>query len=261
MGVMRDAKMYIDSQKYQWLSFLTYRAQALVWLVVFALAAIEQLVVITVIYDVSSGINGWSYYQMLALGGLASMLIGVIIYNLSPHSLVRSMRSGQFDQRLVKPYDPVLFLLANSGTKSSLGQLLTGVAIFAYGSVMAHAAVLNAAIVVVVFVLGAVNLLMLMLVITLASYVLFRSAEYVQWATNVAGMAASYPLTLYGLGGVVLLTVGFPIGLASFYPAEILFGKIPMYWAAAVIAAELLAVFVYYKASAWLMTKYTSGGG
>lgn len=261
MGIARNARMYINSQKYQWMTFLTYRLQAAVWVLVFALGSLMQIISITVIYNVSSGINGWGYYQVLALSGLSSMLLGVVLYSLSPHSLARTMRNGQLDQRLVKPYNPVVFMLANSGSKASIGQFLTGIVIFAYSAFMAGVPAVTASAMFGVFLLGAAVLVMFVLMITLLSYVLLKSASYIQWITNIAGRASSYPLDVYGFTGEILLTIGLPIGLASFYPAEFLFGKLQAEWIMAVVFGEILAILVYYRISAWLLTKYTSGGG
>jgi ABC-2 type transport system permease protein len=263
MGIMRNLRMYASTQKYQWLAFFTYRLQAAVWIAVFALGAIVQIVTITVIYDVSSGISGWSYYQILALSGLSSMLTGVVLYNISARSIATRMRNGQLDQRLVKPYNPIVFMLSNSGTMSvsALGQIIPGFVIFAFSASMAGVPVLASMLLLLVFLLGAASLIMFILMLTLASYVLFRGAGYIQWLTNIAGRASSYPLNLYGFGGVVLLTIGLPVGLASFYPAEFIFGKLALYQFALVIALALASIFVYYRISSWLLTKYTSGGG
>ncbi len=260
-SISRNIRMYMLAQKYMWKDFLTYRAQAAVWIVIFMLSTISSVITITIIYDVSKGINGWSYYQMLVISSLANMMIGIVFYNISPQRLGREMRNGQIDQRIVKPYNPVLTILAMYGTKTSIGSVASGLAVFVYAAYMAKIHLLGIAIILGVFLLGSAALLMFILILSLASYVLFNSASYIQWITNIASRTAQYPLTIYGLPGMLLLTVALPVGLASFYPSAFIFGRISMESLLAIVLIEAVAIVVYYRISKWLISKYRSGGG
>jgi ABC-type uncharacterized transport system permease subunit len=102
---------------------------------------------------------------------------------------------------------------------------------------------------------------MFLLMLTLLSYVLFNSAGYMQWVANIASTAARYPLTIYGLPGILLFTVGLPVGLASFYPSALVFGKVSAELTALIIGVEALSIALYYYTSKWLTKKYRSGGG
>ncbi|MEM3212046.1 MAG: ABC-2 family transporter protein [Candidatus Micrarchaeaceae archaeon] len=259
--IARNTRMYFASQKYKMLAFFTYRIQAVVWLAVFVLSGFYQVIMVTIIYSVSSGISGWTYYQILALGGLANIFISLAFFTISPQVLGRSMRNGQLDQKLTKPYNPVLIALSTTGEVSFLGSAITGAAVFAYAVTEAHIPLLSLAPLIAIFALGTADVVLFILMLTLISYVLFKGASFVMWLVDIGKNASSYPLTIYGLVGLLLLTIGMPVGLATFLPAETLFGRLSPYQFGAAILFEAIALYAYYKASAWLLTKYSSGGG
>ncbi len=260
-SIVRNARMYIASQKYKLRSFFTYRTQAIIWIIAFMLSSTYQIVVATLIYANSKGISGWSYYQILALGGLSNIFFGFMFFTLSPHFLGRLMRNGQLDQELVKPYNPVLMLLSITGSVPSIGFAITGVVTLAYASVMAHISFFSLLPMLIIFILGALDIILFELVITLSAYVAFRSTNFVQWIMNIGKNTSSYPLTVYGVAGLALLTICMPVGLATFFPAEEMFGKLAVGEFLLFIIFETIAAYAYYKISSFLITKYSSGGG
>ncbi len=260
-GIFRNLKMYNASQKVLWKDITIYRAQFIVWIFVFMMSTVASVVTITIIYDVSSGVAGWSYYQVLVISSLANIMIGVVFYNISPQRLARSMRDGQFDQRIFKPYNPIVTMLSLYGTKTSVGSIISGALVFGYAAYMAHISAIALFEMLLIFAFGVVSLIMFILMVTVLSYVLFNGAEYMQWVSNIASRAAQYPLTIYGLPGTLLFTVGFPIGLAAFYPSALAFGKIAPESVMLVIAIEAFMTAVYYYACKRLTKKYRSGGG
>ncbi|MCL4388071.1 ABC-2 family transporter protein [Candidatus Marsarchaeota archaeon] len=260
-NISRNLRMYYSSQKVLWKDIAIYRMQFIVWIFVFMLSTVASVVTITIIYNVSSGVAGWSYYQMLVVSSLANMMIGLVLYNISPQRLARTMRNGQFDQRILKPYNPVVTMLSLYGTKTSIGSVISGALVFGYAAYMAGISASGLFEMLFIFAFGVVSLTMFLLTITLLSYVLFNSAGYMQWITNIASRAAQYPLTIYGLPGTLLFTVGLPVGLASFYPSALVFGKVSQVSVVLVIGVEALSIAVYYCACKWLTKKYRSGGG
>ncbi len=254
--------MFITSQRYMWLSFLIYRSQAIVWAVVWMFSTLASFISISVIYEVSSGIPGWSYYQMLALAALSNMVIGIVSYLIRPWDLIMLMRNGVFDQFLTKPYNTVALILSRSGAKASVGSIISALAMLIYALAnqgnMSIQAVLVA---VVLFALGAGALTMFVVFISVLSYVLFRSGNYIQWLINIAGTTSNYPLPIYSVAGIVLLTLGLPVGLATFYPAELMFLKIDYQLSIGIACISVILAFLFYKASMYLLRFYASGGG
>jgi ABC-2 type transport system permease protein len=259
--VTKNLRFFLLSLKYNWLSFLVYRTQAFVWMVVSTFSTLSGLISISVIYSISGGLPGWSYFQMLALVGMANMVYSIINFMIGPQTFVRALRNGGFDQALTKPYDPIISIFARYGTPYNIGGIISGIGLLAYA--LSNTAVNALSIVssILLFGFGAAAVVMFLVMISLVSYVLFRSGNYLQWITAITTSASQYPLAIYGLAGTLLLTVGFPIGLASFYPAEMLFLKINYVYFLAILVLSVVLFIIFYKTSKWLLKFYTSGGG
>ena len=60
-------KTLIYAQKFTWKSAIYYRLQSVLWLASSVFSAIIAIVFVSVIYGLSSGFPGWSYYQVLTL--------------------------------------------------------------------------------------------------------------------------------------------------------------------------------------------------
>ncbi len=261
-SIRKNLKMFAVSQRYTWLSFLIYRGQALSWAVVWMFSTAASFVSISVIYGVSPGIAGWSYYQMLALAALSNMAIGIVSYLIRPWDLIMLMRNGVFDQFLTKPYDPIALILSRSGTRASIGGVISSLAMLAYALAnqggISMPAFMTA---VLLFALGTAALTMFIVTISILSYVLFKSGNYIQWLINIAGTTSNYPLQIYSIAGTVLLTVGLPVGLAAFYPAELMFAKISYPFTLGMAALSIALIMTFYRASTYLLRFYTGGGG
>ena len=253
--------MYYLSHKMLWKGVAIYRTQFIIWLLVFMISTLASVVTITIIYEVSNGVAGWSYYQMLVISSLANMMISLVSYNISPQKIAIAMRNGQLDQHILKPYNPVITLFSLYGIPTDIGGVISGALVFGYATYMSGISAIGIFEILIIFLLGVVLLAMFMLMITLLSYVIFNGAGYIQWIGDIASMAAQYPLNIYGLPGILLFTVGLPIGLAAFYPSALVFGKISAVSVMLVILIEVLIIVVYYYVCSWLIKKYRSGGG
>ena len=258
--IKRDIKMHIKSLKYAWMSFTVYRTQAVIWALVFLLSSITGLVTISVIYSVSNGINGWNYYQVLILAGLSNMMIGIVLY----FGLTRiplTLRNGIFDKMLVKPYNPISMLLLSEPKVVNIMSIISGFGIFAVSAYFLNLGLISILVILLIFFIGVAALIIFMLTMYLLFYVLIKGGKWLNSLIYIGNTASTYPLNIFGTTMMVLFTIGLPIGLATYYPAGFVFGKIPEETILIVIAFEMISIVVYYKLSEWLLTKYTSGGG
>ncbi len=258
--IKRNIKMHIKSLKYAWLSFTVYRTQAVIWALVSLLSSITGLVTISVIYSISNGINGWNYYQVLMLAGLSNMMIGMVLY----FGLTRipfTLKNGIFDKMLVKPYNPISMLLLSEPKVLNTVIIISGLGIFAVSTYFLNLGVMSILVMLLIFFMGVAALIMFMLTLYLVFYVLIKGGRWLNSLLYIGITASSYPLDIFGPTIMVLFTIGLPIGLATYYPAGFVFGKIPEETILIVIAFEMISIAVYYKLSEWLLTKYTSGGG
>ena len=258
---MEDLNFFIGVQKMSWKSFLTYRAQALVWGVADALTIVNMIIAITVIYDVSSGIPGWTYFQVLALSSAATMMFGIVNYAITPWTVVGKLRRGMMDMWFTKPYGYLLVLSGASLDVTAFVDLIGGFLLFVYAALHLSLQAVQLAYFAALFIAGTVAVFMFMSMMALLSYRLFKSAQFVNEMENMLGDVGRYPISIYGIAGQLIFTLAMPIGLAYYYSTEALLGIIsPVAVIAIVILAVAMALVsrrLLYK----LLESYSSGGG
>jgi len=254
-------KYYLINQAYAWKSFFAYRTQSLLWLLYSSFTGIFSFITMTVIYNVSSGFPGWNYYQMLILSSTVGMVIAAIVYNVYSWGTISSMRRGMLDMHMVRPYGLVTIMISQSGAKMIISGFASNFAIFAYAALMLHLSLTYIITFLGIVAIGTYALIVFWLMLTVLSYHLFKSGTFMDELVNTLSVVGSYPLSIYGTIIMLLFSILVPIGIAVYYPAELMFGKINVVFSLAIILFSLAVAFVSYKLFYVLMRHYTSGGG
>ena len=257
----RAVAFFLLNELYGFKYFLTYRLQSAIWVIYDAFTSLYGLITLTIIYSVSSGIAGWSYYQILALSSTATMVVSVLYVVINPWTMVQNMREGKMDTHLIRPYGIITILLSSFGDVTSIGGLPTGAAIFTFAMLHISFSALPFLAYLAMVIAGTIALILFVLMFTLLSYHLFKSANFVNRLIGVLSTAGSYPLNIFGSFLLLIFTVVLPIGIASYYPPEVLFGKISALPYIEVLVVILAVAFASYKASQALIKRYASGGG
>ena len=261
-GISRNARLFMRIQKYDWTSRLAYRLQFIMWVVSSSFSTIVSYAVVTVIYSVSSGIPGWGYFQLLALSATANLMYGVSLYFVNPYNTARSLRTGGIDVYITKPYNPVLRMLADSGSLLNIGNVAGGVILLAYAVISLSPSTEAVVAFAAIFILGLVVAPLFVLFFTILMYVIFKSGNFINWFLTNVRTAVSYPIGIYGILGTLVFTVLLPFGLATFYPSSVLVAKMSYASMLAVAAFEVALIALFYKGSMWLIKNhYQSGGG
>jgi len=261
VSIVDSIRYYLITQEYSWKKFFAFRAQSLLWLFYNAFIGFLSVIAITVIYSVSSGFAGWNYYQMLILSSTLGMVLSSIWYNLNSWEISHSMRHGGLDSYMIRPYGLATVMLSMGGAYTELGGFATNLAIFAYSAWILHLSILYIIIFFSVVAIGTYALLMFFLMFSVLSYHLIKSSRFINNLLATLGMVGNYPLSIFGNIIMLLFTLLIPIGIAVYYPAELLFGEINITLSLAIIAFSLTVAFISYKLFYFLMRYYTSGGG
>ncbi len=244
-------------------SFLTYRAQAALWVVVNFLPPVFAFITIGIIYNVSAGIAGWTYYQMLLLSATTILLNSLINTVVSPYPVVRKMLTGGIDIDLTKPISRMSAVMASA--QFPLTSVLSGVAsamlVFAYAIPHLQISAINIAGAVFLFFLAMVALIPFGMMITALSYYLLKSANLARRILNFSSSVGGYPMSVYGYFGQLIFTLLIPFGLAYYYPAEVLLGKIGIMQYLILSCIALAIALASYLLFERVMREYASGGG
>ncbi len=260
-ALLRNLDVLARSQIYEWKSFLAYRAQALLAVSESLVNMVLSFVFISIIYGVSQGIAGWSYYQLLSLVALMGAASSAVWYVMHPDSIMDTLRSGFFDTYLTKPYGPVFYLLARQANPYSFFYGAWYLLLFAYAASHAQFSLSAAVLFVVLVVLGLAALCAVVLFLEVASYRLFTRARWLSRLLDFASNAGQYPLGIFGGIGVFALTILVPVGLAAFYPASVLFHGSSATGVLQLAALDIVIAAAFYAASRRLLKGYTSSMG
>lgn len=259
--LLRDIRFFFLCQRYYWADFFVYRAQVAIWLAYSLVNLLYSYVTISVIYNISSGIAGWSYYQMLFLISTTALVFNTLNYVLLPDWVNQLLRRGGIDTKLIRPYGRVTIFLSLSGALSSVIAIAGAFIVLAYSALRLGLGPVTFIGYVVLLVAGTIALTLMTLMLILLAYILIKGANTVSRLLAFMDQASRYPLTVYGLVGQLLFTLVIPVGLASYYPSEAVFATIAPATFAGVLAIAATISAVSYLGFNKLMQYYTSGGG
>ncbi len=259
--LINDLRFFLLCQLYFWKDFFVYRTQVVIWASYSLINLFYGYVTIAVIYNVSSGITGWNYYQMLFLVSTGALVFNVLNYVFMPDWANQLLRRGGIDTRLVRPYGRVTIFLSLSGALSSIVAVAAAFLVLAYSALKLGLGPVTFAGYFVLLAAGTVALMLLTLMLTVLTYILIKGANTVSRLQGFMVQAARYPLPVYGIIGQLIFTLVIPVGLASYYPSEAVLGIInPLVFFGALAVAAAISV-VSYLGFNRLMQYYTSGGG
>jgi len=235
------------------------------WLGVFGSLMMQAsgIVFIWVVFTRIPDLNGWSFYQVAFIYGLAALPKGLTeLFCDGVWYLPSMVRLGELDRLLVRPLNPLYHLLADKVETHGLGHLIVG------GLVMAEASrqlslswdAVRLAYLLLAVVCGA----LLYLSVNLCSVCL------VFWTTELRGAPllpysfsefAKYPITIYPRWIQAIITWLLPFAFTSFFPATYLLGQ-ESWWAFACLLPVVTTVFLAIAYCLWRhgMNRYQGVG-
>ncbi len=186
------------------------------------------LATIWVVMSQIPSLNGWNLEEILLIYGLVT-LSKSINHMFADNLWVfgwQYVRSGRFDQFMVRPIDPLFHLLADRFCHDGLGNFLVGAALVAQSTAALGIewTPLRLLYLVLAVLSGGLIFIALNLITAVSSFWIYDSIAVTQVIFNLHEFA-KYPLTIYNRGIGVLLTWLIPYGFASFYPASYLLGR------------------------------------
>ncbi len=216
------------------------------------------------IYTTSEGIPGWGFYEFLLFQGTLTLVFGLghTFVMMMPYDIMSSVRLGEFDKYLVKPFNTLLYMLATSFDMEGLAEVLVGIIIVAFSMFKLGISVLSFDFLafIVLVIAGFLMQAAAMTLISAISFIVVNSDALVQLYFKISDFVR-YPLNVYNFGIRFFLTFMFPLAISSFYPSIVLIqGATPKIMLTALIP---IAVFLVASVLLWnrAMKSYTSAGG
>jgi ABC-2 type transport system permease protein len=206
-----------------------YRANFVVQLLQSAVQVGTGLIVLGLIFDRTSDLNGWSRPQLLVVMGIFTLVGGLIGFWIEPNMgrVMSDVRLGTFDYVLTKPVDSQLLSSAREFRLWRLVDVLVGGVVMGWGIAGLPVAISAAevALFLLMLIAGMTLIYCLWLIVTTGAFWFVRMEE-VQELFSGLYRAGQYPVSVYPSWLRLILTYIVPIGVAVTVPAESLTGRL-----------------------------------
>jgi ABC-2 type transport system permease protein len=247
-------RIWLAGARYSIVRTLMFRFDFFLWAMVELLWMGVNLLLISVIYEHTDTVAGWTKYEMILLIGTAMLIqrfvMGFFWSNL--FEMGRNIRSGNFDFFLAQPGNPLFMVSTRKIDPDSLVNSLVaiGVIVYAAHKLNLHPNALDLAF----------YALMIFCGILLHYGVLVLAASLVFWTTGNDGMAGIYfsffefsrvPRAAFKGAAKVIFVWALPVVIVSNAPASTLlhgFEAKNLLWLAAVTAAWLTLAITVFRA-------------
>ncbi|SFB08130.1 ABC-2 type transport system permease protein [Bacillus sp. cl95] len=224
----RYSRLYWEFAKSHMKVMMEYRIDFLIGIFSVMLEQFASIFFVKVVFDHIEQINGWSFYEILFIYGIAAT--GRSIHQIFFDNLWtlgwQYIRPGQLDRLLIRPVNPLFHLLADRLHQDGFGQLFIGLIIL--GTSIPHLDIAWGAMEILFLIIMIISSGMIFVAINLFfatfSFWMVDSLPIV-WAVFNLSDFARYPLTIYHKGIRTFLTWIIPYGFTAFYPAAYFIGK------------------------------------
>jgi ABC-2 type transport system permease protein len=208
-----------------------YRANFFVQLLESVVLVGTGLVALSVIFDHTTDLNGWTRPQLLVVMGVYTVVGGLIGFAIEPNMerVLGDVHTGTFDYVLTKPVDSQLFASVRQFRLWRLTDVGVGLGVIVWGLVRLDGdlSAADVAAFVVTLTAGMVLIYCLWLMVTAGAFWVVRM-DMVQDLFTGMYRAGQYPVTVYPVWLKLTLTYLVPIGFAVTVPSESLTGRLTL---------------------------------
>jgi len=217
------------------------------------------------IYSTSKGIPGWKFEEFILMTGTIELIYGICHFSvLSMMNFVAfSVESGKFDTILIKPINSLFYSSFVEWEFDGVGNIIVGTFLVGWSLIKMNW-IFNLINLISYFMLifcGIMVLYSLIIIITSFSFVVMRIEILFELFWSLYSLT-DWPLTIYG--GILrfILTFVIPFGIAGFYPAEAILGRIESPFFVLVLVCVSF-IFFGIALLSWKLgiRKYVSAGG
>ena len=208
---------------------LQYRANFVIQLIQSLVAIGTGLVVLSLIFDRTDQLDGWTRPELLVVMGVFTLVGGLIGFAIEPNMgrVMGDIERGTFDYVLTKPVDSQLLASLREFRIWRLTDAIVGLVVLIWGLAQLDAefGAREVAGFVITLVAGTLLIYCLWLVLTAGAFWVVRM-DMVQELFTGLYRAGQYPVTVYPVWLRVMLTYLVPLGFAITVPSESLTGRL-----------------------------------
>lgn len=261
--LVKYLSLYYEFLKMNLKSSIEYRVDFFIGVVSSLVVQLSGFFFIWLIFENVSNLKGWSFYEMSLVYGF--LVLSRAFNNMFFDNLwvlgTQYIRTGNFDNILLKPIYPLFHLVASKVKIDAIGNILLGVILLAK-SIYELKMEWNVKTIIILFLTmfcGTLIFASINLITCSVSFWVVNSYHLV-WATYSMNELALYPINIYNRFIEIILTWVIPYAFVSFYPANLLIDKGYRFIAffTPMVALTLMAIsYSFWRVG---MRNYTSTG-
>lgn len=250
---MKNLKKYMNLYRILTVQYLKtlmeYRSDFIVGLLAFISSQVVSILTIKIILREIPSLNGWSYSQILFIYAMSQIPRGLDhlltdnLWLLSNHIIVQS----KFDKYLLKPINPLFYLLAEKFQTDALGEIIIGFGILVYSIIDLEISV-TPFLVIIFFVFifcGTMIYTGIKLIFSSLAF-WFKTSDGILGIIYSISDFVRYPLDIYPDFVKCILSSVIPFAFTSYYPAAFFLKKDTIF--ICILGAILCAILIIFVA-------------
>jgi len=197
------------------------------------------------IYQSGSAFPGWNFFEVLLIQSIFTLSLGLacVLFSNVLWSTMQHIREGSFEVVLLRPVNPLFFLIATNFDTGSFGLLIGGGVMF--GVAVTHTGIISPAAIpqfLLLFAGGFAVMTGFQMIMAATSFKWVGNSRLPDILDSILSFG-KYPVSIFPQ--MVKITVSFiiPVGMIGFYPASALLGRLEPAVLIAVIPCVLFMFF------------------
>jgi len=197
------------------------------------------------IYKSGAKFPGWSFYEVLLIQSIFTLSMGLayVLFSNVLWSTMQYIREGSFEVVLLRPVNPLFYLIATNFDTGSIGLLIGGGVMF--GIAIAHTGVVSLAGIaqfLLLFIGGFAVMTGFQMIMAAASFKWVGNSRMPEILDSVLSFG-KYPVTIFPQAIKTLTSFIIPVAMIGFFPASALLGRLDPIALIAVIPCIAFMIF------------------
>lgn len=254
MGISHYIRIWLTSARYSLTRNLMFRGDFFIWAMVELFWMTVNVLMVSVIYDHTKDVAGWTKYEMMLLVG-TSMLIQRFLMGFfwsSIFEMGRNIRTGNFDFFLAQPGNVMFMATTRKIDADSLANSIVALAVVIYSARQLHLSPhLYELVIYALLVVCGVVIHYSVLVLCIAAAFWITSAQGIEGSYFTLSEFSRLPREAFrGLFSLLFVWM-LPVVVVSNAPARVLLHGFDPLWTLGLVVATVawfsVAVFVFHR--------------
>ncbi|MCL2722471.1 MAG: ABC-2 family transporter protein [Treponema sp.] len=254
--------IYIECIKTAIARELTYRLNFLLSLFITLGFNILFPLVTILIYRAGASFPGWDFYEVLLMqsvftmsNGLACIMFSGVLWTTMQH-----IREGSFEIVLLRPVNPLLFLIVTNFDAGSAGLIIGGAVLFGFS--VSQTGIVSIAVIpqfLLLFAAGFAVMAGMQMIMAATSFKWVGNSRIPEIFDSIMTFG-KYPVTIFPKAVQVIAAFVIPVAMIGFFPASALLGRLDPIALIAVVPCVLFMLFGFWLYQ-YMVRLYEGVGG